>query len=176
MKQHLTSIRKRLLLSLIPLSLALLLTIAGCEPTTITITPTPSQPEQEQPETPEPTPEIPPAPVPVSPTPEPDATPTPTPMPTSTPSLSINQSGYTPGSNVGIGGSGFTPGETVIVTFDNMEVARVTADTDGLIMAIFQVPDKAPGVYMIRGSDGVNTAEDFFTIAVPPPSTPVPEE
>ena len=150
---------------LLPIAILILLTaflhLTSCQPTTIEISPHPNQPAQEQPETPEPTPEI---------------SPTPTPTPISSASLSINQSGNTPGSNIGLGGAGFTPNETVIITFDDMEVARVFADADGLIMAVFQVPDKGPGVYMIKASDSVSAVEVPFTITVPPPSTPVSEE
>jgi hypothetical protein len=124
-----------------------------------------------------------PAPTPTptpAPTPVPTASSTPMPTTASSPSktaLSINQSGNTVGSLIGIGGSGFTPNGTVTLKFDGIEVATTYVSSNGLFMVTFKVPPSSTGEHIITVTDGINTDTINFTVESEPPApapTPAP--
>jgi outer membrane protein OmpA-like peptidoglycan-associated protein len=101
----------------------------------------------------------------------------PPPTPTPTPSkaiLSINQSGNTIGSLIGIGGAGFTPGANVTFKYDSTLVATVKADASGLVMATFKAPPSKGGPHYIIVSDGANTANTTYTVETKAPPVPPP--
>jgi len=108
------------------------------------------------------------------PEPEPTPGPGPSPEPTTKPQLSISASGDIIGSSIGIGGAGFTPGATVTVKYDDIEVTTVTADTDGLVMAIFQSPASKFGDHVITVSDGINANTITYTVESVSPEIPAP--
>jgi len=99
----------------------------------------------------------------VVPQPEPEPEPEPTP-PSSLPTLTISSSGNTIGSNIGIGGAGFLPYAIVTIKWDDKEVASVTADADGLVMALFKIPACIQGDHIITVSDGTNTGKLVFRV------------
>ncbi len=108
-------------------------------------------------------------------TPTQPETPTEPETPTATkPTLSIKTSGDTIGSNIVIVGSGFTPNTMVTVKYDDTEVTAVTADTDGLIMAIFPAPPSQHGDHVITVSDGTHTNTINYTVESVSPDTPPP--
>ncbi len=111
---------------------------------------------------PEPTPE---------PTPEPEP-PTPTPSAVSG-SLSPADTGPV-GMDLIVTGTGFTAGKEVTIQYDGEEIATGTATPDGIIVAVFQVPESDAGDHTITASDGTNTLELTFTIESEPPEIPVP--
>ena len=113
----------------------------------------------------------------VAPASAPPTEPTPTPTPTPTPSptaLSINQSGNTIGSLIGIGGSGFAPNGTVTLKYDDKVVATATTDASGVFVATFQAPPSKHGDHIIIVSDGINTNEVTFTVESVAPKVPTP--
>ena len=113
----------------------------------------------------------------VAPASAPPTEPTPTPPPTPTPSstaLSINQSGNTIGSLIGIGGSGFAPNGPVTLKYDDKVVATATTDASGVFVATFQAPPSKHGDHIIIVSDGINTNEVTFTVESVAPEVPTP--
>jgi hypothetical protein len=103
-----------------------------------------------------------------------------TPPPTTTPAtgksiLSINQSGHAVGSTIGIGGAGFTPGATVIIKYDNTQVATIKVETNGtFISPFFAAPASVKGEHIITATDGTNTSTTKFTMESTVPKVPQP--
>jgi len=123
---------------------------AATAPFTLTVAPAPTPPQE--------------------PTETPSETPT-TPSPTA---LSINQSGNTIGSLIGIGGSGFAPNGPVTLKYDDTVVATATADASGVFVATFQAPPGKHGDHTITVSDFINTNEVTFTVESVAPKVPTP--
>jgi len=117
---------------------------------------------------------------PAEPTPEPEPEPEPepdtsTPPPTtSVPPLSINSSGDTVGSNIGIGGAGFTPNALVTIKYDDTEIATAIADAGGQVISIFTAPPSTAGEHIITVSDGTHTNTITYTVESVAPSIPSP--
>ncbi len=88
--------------------------------------------------------------------------------------LSINTSGDFIGAQIGIGGAGFTPGANVTFKYDDMVVASVTADANGLVQKIFNAPPSMHGVHTITVSDGIHTGTTTFTVESEAPPAPPP--
>jgi hypothetical protein len=99
---------------------------------------------------------------------------TPPPPPPSTTAISLNQSGNTIGSLIGIGGTGFKHNSKVTVTYDDNEVATGNTDTNGFFVITFQVPPSKHGDHTITASDGTNTNKATFTVESTPPKIPQP--
>jgi len=111
-----------------------------------------------------------PAPTP-EPTPEPDPT---TPAPSAV-SGSLSPAATGPvGMNLIVTGTGFTAGDEVTIQYDDEDIATGTATPEGIIVAVFQVPESEAGDHTITASDGTNTLELTFTIESDPPEIPVP--
>lgn len=112
-------------------------------------------------------------PPPPEPTPEPETEPEtePTPSPTG---IDINYSGDTIGSLIGVGGAGFLPNAPVTLKYDDMDVATVTTDANGIFMVTFQAPPSKHGEHIITASDGTNTNQVTFTVEAIAPATPPP--
>jgi len=100
--------------------------------------------------------------------------PQPTTPPTSKAVLSINVSGDTIGSQIGIGGAGYTPNADVTIKYDDKIVTTIKADASGLVTIIFNAPPSTAGEHIITVSDGVNSATETFTVESTPPDTPPP--
>jgi hypothetical protein len=99
--------------------------------------------------------------------------------PTNNAVLSINTSGDSIGSQIGIGGAGFTPGATVTFKYDDAQVATATADSSGLVTVIFIAPPSMHGEHTITVSDGTHTGTTTYTVESQPPPVPplvLPEE
>ncbi len=97
-----------------------------------------------------------------------------TPPPAGNAVLSINTSGDSIGSQIGIGGAGFTPGATVTFKYDNVTVATATADGTGLVTTIFLAPPSMHGEHIITVSDGTKSATTKYTVeAEAPPAPPL---
>jgi len=109
----------------------------------------------------------------ISPTTTPPTTTPPTTSPDET-DLSINTSGDTIGSLIGIGGAGFTPNGTAVLKYDGVEVATTTIESNGSFLVTFQAPPSAGGPHIITVTDGIHTAETTYTVETTPPSTPPP--
>jgi hypothetical protein len=92
--------------------------------------------------------------------------------PSSNAVLSINTSGDSVGSQIGIGGAGFTPGATVTFKYDNVQVASATADASGLVTVIFIAPPSLHGEHTITVSDGTHTGTTTYTVESQPPPVP----
>jgi hypothetical protein len=104
----------------------------------------------------------------------PPTTPPPTTPPPSATAISINQSGNTIGSLIGIGGSGFKHNSKVTVKYDDKEVATGNTDASGFFLITFQVPPGKHGDHTITASDGTNTNKATFTVESTPPKIPQP--
>ncbi len=94
--------------------------------------------------------------------------------PPSTAVLSINTSGDTIGSQIGIGGAGFNPGAEVVLKYDDIEINTVQADASGVVTFIFNAPASKAGAHIITVSDGTNSATTTFTVESKAPDTPPP--
>jgi hypothetical protein len=98
------------------------------------------------------------------------------PPPSATTAISINQSGNTIGSLIGIGGTGFKHNSKVTVKYDDNEVATGNTDTNGFFVVTFQVPPGKHGDHTITASDGTNSNKATFTVESTPPKIPQPEK
>jgi hypothetical protein len=98
----------------------------------------------------------------------------PPPPPTSKANLSINVSGDTIGSQIGIGGAGFKTNAKVTVKYDDIEITTVESDAKGLVTVIFEAPPSKAGDHIITLSDGTNTGTETFTVESKAPDTPPP--
>jgi hypothetical protein len=99
---------------------------------------------------------------------------TPAPPPSSATAISINQSGNTIGSLIGIGGTGFKHNSQVTVKYDDNQVATGNTDANGFFVITFQVPPSKHGDHTITASDGTNTNKATFTVESTPPKIPQP--
>lgn len=61
------------------------------------------------------------------------------------------------GSAVTVTGTGFKANGTVVISFDNIQVAAVTADSSGAFSATFNAPPSTKGMHNITASDGLST-------------------
>jgi hypothetical protein len=96
------------------------------------------------------------------------------PPPTSKAVLSINISGDSIGSQIGIGGAGFNPGADVTLKYDDTVISTVQANASGQVTFIFEAPPSKAGDHIITVSDGTNSATEEFTVESTPPDTPPP--
>lgn len=97
--------------------------------------------------------------------------------PTTNIPLSLNQSGDTIGSLVGIGGGGFLPNSSIVITYDGAQVAQTESNEGGFFVVTFEVPPSQHGAHTIVATDGVNTGNTTYTVEstspnIPPPLTP----
>ncbi len=76
------------------------------------------------------------------------------------------------GSRLTVQGAGFTVAKTVIVDYDNLRVAKATADNNGAFTASFNVPVSTGGEHVITVSDGIITKKFAFIVESEPPPAP----
>jgi hypothetical protein len=79
-----------------------------------------------------------------------------------------------PGTSLTVTSGGFQPGETVVLTFNSVEVGSATADTTGAMSVTFVVPTVGAGQYevMAMGQTSKTATKAFYTVLASP--TPVP--
>ena len=87
-------------------------------------------------------------------------------------STSLSQTTGNVGSEITVSGVGFTG--TVIIKYDEIEVATATADATGAFSAIFAIPASAGGDHIVTASDGVNTIQTTFVMESAAPLAPEP--
>jgi hypothetical protein len=89
--------------------------------------------------------------------------------------LSIQQSGHTIGSTIGVGGAGFKPGDEVVLKYDDIEVSTITAESDSTFVTLFEAPPSAAGEHVITATDeSGNSAEITFEVEDDAPKIPPP--
>jgi len=66
---------------------------------------------------------------------------------------------------VTVSGTGFQASKSITISFDNENVGTTTADEYGKVSASFNVPVRGAGTYIVKVSDGVNTAQANFAIS-----------
>ncbi len=76
--------------------------------------------------------------------------------------ISINPVNGNIGSKVTVTGTGFKPSGAVVISYDNIQVATVTADIGGAFSASFPVPKSTRGSHAVTASDGTNSASATF--------------
>jgi len=81
-----------------------------------------------------------------------------------------------PGTSLTVTSGGFQPGETVVLTFNSVEVGSATVDTTGAMSVTFVVPTVGAGQYevMAMGQTSKTATKAFYTVLASP--TPVPAE
>jgi hypothetical protein len=94
--------------------------------------------------------------------------------PTTNIPLSLNQSGDTIGSLVGIGGSGFLPDSPIVITYDGEQIAQTESNETGFFVVTFEVPPSQYGAHTIIATDGVNTGNTTYTVESISPDVPQP--
>ena len=72
------------------------------------------------------------------------------------------------GDEVTISGTGFTVGGTITITYDDVSITKIVADSDGSFTAAFQVKPSKHRDHVITVSDGINTKQLAFTIDLEP--------
>ncbi len=115
--------------------------------------------------TPEPTPDVTPAPdpIPTEPAPaEPTPAPTGEPAPLAPPTITSDKDDYHPGELVTLTGSGWQPGETVQLWINDdwgstwNRRADAIADTNGVIVDAFNLPDWFVAVYTVEATGALS--------------------
>ncbi len=69
---------------------------------------------------------------------------------------------------VTISGTGFTVGGTITITYDDVSITKIVADSDGSFTATFQVEPSKHRDHVITVSDGINTKQLAFAIDLEP--------
>ena len=78
------------------------------------------------------------------------------------------------GAEVTISGTGFTVGGTITIKYDDVAIAKITADSNGAFRAVFRVPASKYGNHVLTVSDGINTKQLAFAIESEAPPIPTP--
>ncbi len=92
------------------------------------------------------------------------------------PRADINQTEGNTGTKITISGIAFKAGGSVKITYDDIEVAAVTADSNGAFSAAFDAPTSIGGPHTITATDGTITKEFTFTMESTPPPIPAPSQ
>ena len=110
-----------------------------------------------------------------APPPEPEPPPTPPAPPPPAVSGSLSPAATGPvGMDLIITATGFAAGKEVTVKYDGKDVAKGTATPEGIMIAVFKVPQSKAGDHTITASDGTNTLELTFTVESEAPKVPIP--
>ena len=107
----------------------------------------------------------------------PPSPPTPSPAPSPPPSAftaSISPNNGPIGAQLGVSGAGFKANGAITIKYDDEAVAGAIADSNGMFLAIFNVPAGKHGGHTVTVSDGINTEKLTFTVESMPPSVPLP--
>ncbi|MCH7620973.1 MAG: hypothetical protein IH870_03655, partial [Chloroflexi bacterium] len=92
---------------------------------------------------------------------------------TVSPSLELSEITGNIGLQIRIIGEGFEPGSTVILTYDDLTKATVTADDFGSIRLEFRIPESQKGEHVIMLiDDQQNDEQAFFAVENTPPVAP----
>jgi hypothetical protein len=88
--------------------------------------------------------------------------------------LSFSVAQAAPGASLTVTSGGFQPGETVILSFNSVDVGSELADTTGAVSWTFMVPTLGAGQYevMATGQTSKTVTKAFYTVLASP--TPVP--
>jgi hypothetical protein len=89
------------------------------------------------------------------------------------PVTSLESPGHV-GTPIVITGQGFTVGSSLIVKYDDKQVASVTVRADQSFSATFSAPASGAGDHSVTVSDGANTASLSFIMESSPPAVPAP--
>ncbi len=92
------------------------------------------------------------------------------------PRADINQTDGNTGTKITISGIAFKAGGSVKITYDDIEVAAVTADSNGAFSAAFDAPASIGGPHTITVTDGTIAKEFTFTMESTPPPIPAPSQ
>ena len=68
------------------------------------------------------------------------------------------------GSTVTVNGTGFKANSTVVISFDNIQLANTNTDSGGAFSANFPVPPSAKGNHTVTASDGINKISANFEV------------
>jgi len=77
------------------------------------------------------------------------------------------------GTELTISGVGFKPNGTVIIKYDDIQVATAPADSSGVFSVTFNAPPTIKGSHTITATDDINTQEFTFLMESEAPSAPV---
>ena len=80
-------------------------------------------------------------------------------------SMNINPATGYVNTEVTVSGTGFQASKSITISFDNENVSTTTADEYGKVSATFNVPVRGAGTFIVKVSDGINTAQANFTIS-----------
>lgn len=83
---------------------------------------------------------------------------------TVTSAITINVYSVVVGNQVSISGTGFSAGRTVVIRFDNTQVAMSSTNNFGMFSTIFTVPDTYAGSHTITATDSVYTKTTTLTV------------
>ncbi len=86
---------------------------------------------------------------------------------------SVDQTMASVGNELTISGTGFSAGGEIVMEYDGVAVATITADNTGAFEVVFKVPADQFGEHVITISDGVNTSQIVFEIESEAPPVPV---
>jgi len=78
------------------------------------------------------------------------------------------------GTEIIISGSGFKPGETLIITYDSVQIATTNADNIGAFAGTFNVPLSTSGKHLVTVSGGTTIKELNFDVESIAPPAPTP--
>ncbi|MFC2025423.1 IPT/TIG domain-containing protein [Chloroflexota bacterium] len=77
------------------------------------------------------------------------------------------------GDEITVTGAGFKASNSISALFDNELVSSVTTDDYGKFTTSFNIPARAAGTYVVKVSDGTNTAQVNFSITTSASISPV---
>lgn len=101
-----------------------------------------------------------------------------TPTQTTVSPLTLSQTSGPTGLSISIAGSGFTPSHAFTISYamgDGTSTNMTgTIQSNGFLMATFQIPSSRSGVHTITASDGAHTASADFTVESITPAVPQP--